>query len=172
MKSKAAIADHPLHPMLIVVPAGAFITALVLDFVYAVSGVEVWWNAATPVILIGLIGAGVAAIPGLIDLFTIGRRDRHNFKVGLAHGGINLVVVAIFLWNLLTRWGEPAPGVGVWSLEFWLSLLGVATLSVSGWLGWMLVYEHHMGVVGDELVPAEDLIDPAHRHPPGEPIAH
>jgi len=56
--------------------------------------------------------------------------------------------VALFIWNGLNRWSAsapPDPG-GTW-LGFWLSLIGVALLAVSGWLGWEMVYRYHMGVV-------------------------
>ena len=58
MKSKAQIANHPLHPMLIVVPAGAFVLTLIFDVVYIAAGatyVGFWLTLA---------GAALLAVSG------------------------------------------------------------------------------------------------------------
>src|SRR5690606_37724509 len=60
VKSKAAIRDHPLHPMLVLIPAGAFIITLVLDILYLITGQALWWLATLPVILLGVIGGLIA----------------------------------------------------------------------------------------------------------------
>lgn len=146
MKSKAAIADHPLHPMLIVIPAGAFIMTLVMDILYLITDQALWWLATLPVILLGVIGALLAAIPGLIDLIGVAPHQGAQ-RIGVTHMIINLVVVALFAWNGFTRWSAAAPPEpGTPWLGFWLSLVGVALLAVSGWLGWEMVYRYHMGV--------------------------
>lgn len=172
MKSRASIANHPLHPMLIVVPAGAFITVLILDIVYLATGVELWWNAAKPVMLIGIVGALIAAIPGTIDLFTIGRR-KEVMNTGLTHMVLNLLVVGVFILNLLARWPGSAPeveGVATWPAGFWASLAGVVLLAVAGWLGWQMVYEHKMGVVEEaDLRERHQRERREHHMPPDQP---
>ncbi|MFP4601192.1 MAG: DUF2231 domain-containing protein [Persicimonas sp.] len=150
MKSAAEIKDHPLHPMLIVVPAGAFIITLVLDIGFLISGEPLWWDATKPVMMIGVVGAIVAAIPGTIDLFKVAR-PAGAFKIGLAHMVINLIVVALFVFNFVLRANLAAPRAGV-PPEFWLTLAGAALLGVSGWLGWAMVYKYRVGV-SDEEVP-------------------
>ena len=147
MRSKAAIADHPLHPMLIVIPAGAFIMTLVMDILYLITDQALWWLGTVPVILLGVIGALLAAIPGLVDLVAVAPHQGAR-RIAITHMIINLVVVALFAWNGFTRWSAavpPEPGTP-W-LGFWLSLVAVALLAVSGWLGWEMVYRYHMGVV-------------------------
>ncbi len=149
MKSAAQIKDHPLHPMLIVVPAGAFIITLVLDIGFLISGEALWWNATKPVMMIGAVGGVLAAIPGAIDLFKVAR-PAGAFKIGLAHMVINLIVVALFIFNFVLRANLAAPRAGV-PPEFWLTLVGVALLGVSGWLGWAMVYKHRVGVSEEEV---------------------
>jgi uncharacterized membrane protein len=147
VKSKAAIANHPLHPMLVTIPAGAFIMTLVLDIIYAASGQALWWLATLPVILLGVIGGLVAAIPGLVDLVAVAPHQNAR-RVALTHMALNIALVALFAWNGYTRWTADAPPEpGATHLGFWLSLIGVAILAVSGWLGWAMVYEYHMGVL-------------------------
>lgn len=84
MRSRASIAGHPLHAMLIVVPAGGFILTLVFDIVYLATGSELWWAATRPVLPAAVIGALVAAIPGAIDLFTVVPKGRAT-TTGLTH---------------------------------------------------------------------------------------
>lgn len=147
MESRARIGNHPLHPMLIVVPAGSFVVALVLDVVYLLTGGTLWWAATLPVMLIGVIGGLLAAIPGLVDLVAISKKQNAR-GIALTHMAINLVVVALFAWNAWTRWTsvEPPAPEGTYA-GFWLTLIAVGGLGVSGWLGWKMVYEYHMAVL-------------------------
>jgi uncharacterized membrane protein len=144
MKSAAHIKGHPMHPMLILVPAGGFIITLILDLIYLLGGGEIWWEATIPVMIVAVVGGLIAALPGLIDLFKVAE-PQGAFKIGVAHGSINLVVLAIFTANFLARLVTPTPVTGVpW--EFWLSVSGVALLGISGALGWHMVYRYHVGV--------------------------
>lgn len=147
MKSAAHIKGHPLHPMLVVVPAGAFIITLVLDVIYLLGGGQMWWNATVPVMIVGVVGALVAALPGLIDLFKVAE-PQGAFNIGVAHAAINLIVVAIFTANFIVRLATPTEVAGIpW--EFWLSVAGVGLLAMSGALGWHMVYRYHVGVEED-----------------------
>lgn len=147
MQSRARIGNHPLHPMLIVVPAGAFIISLVLDVVYLVTGSTIWWEATPPLMLVGVIGGLIAAIPGVVDLVAVAPRQNAR-NIALTHMVLNLILVALFAWNAWIRWdavGPPDPA-GTYP-GFWLTLVGVGLLAVSGWLGWKMVYEYHVAVL-------------------------
>lgn len=147
MRSKARIAGHPIHPMLMLLPAGAFVTVLLCDLIHLATGVALWWEATRPVLLIGVAGGLLAAIPGLIDLLAI-PPDRKARRIGWWHGGLNLLVVVVFAWNAGLRWAVAQPPVDVPHFGFWLTLVGSALLAVSGWLGGTLVYRHGVGVAG------------------------
>lgn len=165
MKSQAAIAGHPLHPMLVVIPAGGFLLTFILDVVHNVTGDNLWWVATRPVLLVSVIGALVAAVPGLVDLVTVVPKGRAT-ATGLAHMVLNLALVAVMAVNCWQRWqvdlGAPIEGTPGW----WLSLLGVGILAVSGWLGWMMVQTHHIGVLeaseGGQPVEPRILTGPIH----------
>ena len=58
---------------------------------------------------------------------------------------INLVVVALFVVNAWLRIGDQA-GSGGGTLPVWLSVIAVALLVVSGWLGGKMVYLHGVAV--------------------------
>jgi len=140
--SVAAIGRHPLHPLLVPLPIGMFIAALVADIVYA-STVDPFWARASYWLLIGgIIAALVAAIAGAIELFGVPRAR----KLGLAwaHAGINLVVVAIAVVNVLLRVTDKEAEVVPTGLI--LSIVMVLGLAVSGWLGGELSFRHGIGV--------------------------
>jgi uncharacterized membrane protein len=151
MRSAASIGGHPLHAMLITIPAGGFLLTLVLDIVYLVTGDAGWWQATPYVLVVAVAGGLVAAIPGLIDLFTVVPKGQ-PMRIGLFHMGFNLAVVALFAVNTWIRWdvddatvaaGRDLPG-------FALTVVGAALLAVSGWLGWTLVQTWHIGVLEED----------------------
>ena len=142
MSSPASIRRHPIHPMLIVFPIALWIFSLVCDIAYHVGSHNVFWKGmAFYTMAGGLVGALLAAIPGFIDYLSI--TSRRTKKVATMHMVLNLIVVALFIFNLGIRYNASPEGelFGVM-----LSVIAIAVMSVSGWLGGTLVYEHQMGV--------------------------
>lgn len=140
MHTPAQVAKHPIHPMLVPIPIGLWIFSLICDLVHAAGwGGEVWRTVAFYTLAGGIVGALVAAVPGVIDLLSLRSALR---RIALTHMAINLTVVVLYGINLGWRWGDPALGSG----PVWLSALSVALLGVSGWLGGKMVYVHGVGV--------------------------
>lgn len=134
MASKASIAGHPIHPMLVGIPIGLFVFALVADLASRVAGTsDAWPLVALYCIGGGIVGALLAAPFGLIDLLSI--EDERTKKVGISHMVINLCVVALFIINFILR----LQGAGD-TTPFVLTLIGVGLLLVSGWLGGQMVF--------------------------------
>ncbi len=141
---------HPFHPMLVTVPIGAWVCALVFDIVTKAkdAGSQPLVEASYWLIGIGIVGAVIAALFGLMDLLTIPRRTR-AFTTGLTHMALNLVVVAGQVVNFVWRHHRYHVAVKVRSGQLALSIIAVALLAISGWLGGALAY--HFGVrVADE----------------------
>ena len=140
MRTPASIARHPLHPMLVPIPIGLWIFALVADLVHAGGSANAAWTiVAFYCIGGGIVGALAAAVPGLIDLLSLPEGPR---STAIKHMAINLTVVALMLINFFMRMDNPAnPGKLVW-----LTLIGVGLLAISGWLGGKMVYEHGIAV--------------------------
>ena len=68
MKSRAAIAGHPLHPIFVAIPIGLWSFAPLCDLIYLFGwGDASWKTAAFYCIGGGLLGAIPAIITGLID---------------------------------------------------------------------------------------------------------
>lgn len=143
MESKVKLLGHPIHPMLIVLPLGLFIGAVVFD------GLSMWrgsaglalagyWNIAG-----GVLGGLVAAVFGLVDWLAIPAGTRAK-RIGLLHGGLNVLVVGAFALVWLQRRGADsiAPTGGLFLIEAGALALG----SVGGWLGGELVNRLGVGV--------------------------
>jgi uncharacterized membrane protein len=143
MESRAKLLGHPIHPMLIVLPLGLFIGAVVFDALYLWRGnptfaAVAYWNIAG-----GIIGGLLAAIFGLIDWWAIPAGTRAK-RIGLLHGGSNVVVVLLFAFVWWTRSGtvDATPSTNLFLIEVVALLLG----SVAGWLGGELVDRLGVGV--------------------------
>ena len=145
MASKASIAGHPIHPMLVGIPIGLFVFALVADLAGMVSGASAWSTVAFYCIGGGIVGALLAAPFGLIDLLSI--RDERAKKIGIMHMVINLGVVALFAINFILRWQGATNAA-----PFLLTVVAVLLLLVSGWLGGEMVFRHGVAQVGPPAV--------------------
>jgi uncharacterized membrane protein len=97
---------------------------------------------------IGIVGALAAAIFGFLDLLAIPTGTR-AFRTALVHMALNLAVVALFAVGFAlrrSRLDEPdGTPIGVLAL----SVVALAVLGVSGWLGGMLTYRYGVRVVDD-----------------------
>lgn len=153
MYSKATIAGHPIHPMLIGFPVTCYTGTLVGFAVYAATGHQFWLNLAIALNVVGVGSALLAALPGLIDwAFGIPRGSAAK-TVGLSHAGLNviaLVLFAISLGTYVTHWNGPATGT---ILGLALTSAGVACTLAAGFLGWMLVQDYHIGI---RLTPTQE----------------
>ena len=140
MRTPASISKHPIHPMLVTIPIGLWIFSLVCDLIRIAGNSDpVWPTMAWYTMAGGVVGALLAAIPGLIDLLSLEPGPR---KTALAHMVINLTVVAMYVVNVWLRWNNPAD----LQAAFWLSLAAIGLLVISGWLGGKMVYVHGVAV--------------------------
>jgi uncharacterized membrane protein len=140
MASPASIKKHPVHPMLVGFPIGLWVFALVCDVMRAAGGTNVWQTVAIYCIAAGIVGALVAAVPGLIDYFSI---DEAAMKrIANLHLALNLGAVVIFAINLWLRFLLPAESY----LPLGMSIVGVLAIGVGGWLGGEMVYVKGMAV--------------------------
>lgn len=138
MSTRVTVAGHPIHPMLVTIPIGLWIFSLVCDFGYVFTGDERWATTAYFTLGGGIVGALLAAVPGLLDL--LGLHDARAQRVGRYHLVLNLAIVAaqaVSFW-LRTQYGLADV------LPRGISIVAVAVLVISGWLGGHLV--HVLGV--------------------------
>lgn len=140
MRTPASIAGHPIHPMLVPIPIGLWIFSLVCDLIHAGGSTSpAWTTVALYTMGGGIVGALLAAVPGLIDLLSLPPGPR---RTALTHMAINLTVVVLYVINFWLRLGSPErPGNLIW-----LSVIGIGLLVISGWLGGKMVYVHGIAV--------------------------
>lgn len=142
-RSTASIAGHPLHPMIIPFPIAFLVSAFATDLVFLNTGAPGWATASMWLLGAGVVMAVVAALFGFTDFFGEGRI--RALRTAWWHMGGNLVAVVLAAVNWWLRYSggalEGVPGTGVI-----LSGAVVALLLFNGWMGWELVYRHHVGV--------------------------
>jgi uncharacterized membrane protein len=143
MESRVKILGHPIHPMLIVLPLGLLIMAVVFDILQLITGnttfsVVAYWN-----IVGGLITGLLAAVFGFLDWLAIPAKTRAK-SIGAFHGGGNVIVVLLFAasWWLRRDNTDYVPDM----FAFILGLLGLGLGGLTAWLGGELVYRLRIGV--------------------------
>jgi uncharacterized membrane protein len=153
MKSNVTIANHPLHPILVLLPAGAWLTSIVLDIVFMATKTSFWFTASMWVMTIGIVGALVAATDGFYDLFTLPMTNEPK-SIGLEHMALNLLITVLYVINVAavrsplllsaTRSAMIPAGTAAWG--FILNLVAVILLGISGWLGGEMVYRYGIAI--------------------------
>lgn len=148
MRTPASIARHPIHPMIVPFAIGLWVFSFICDLIFAFGAHDPTWKlVALYAMCGGIVGGLVAAIPGLIDLLSLPPGPRGT---AIVHMSINLVIVALFVINAWLRIRAGDAGASS-TMTVWLSVIAIALLLVSGWLGGKLVYESGVAVDTDNL---------------------
>lgn len=135
---------HPLHPMLILVPAGAWLSAAVLDLL---PGTE---RASRILIGTGLLAAAPTVASGEADWSRLHPQQQ---RVGIVHAAMNTTAIALYTASWLAR-RRGDHGIGKA-----LGFAGAIAISAGGYLGGHLSYRQAAGANHAEDVP--------HRFPSG-----
>ena len=138
---------HPFHPILVTVPIGAWICALVFDIATRAKsgGSQHLAYGSYWLIGIGIVGALLAAVFGLMDLTRLSRGTL-ALKIGLTHMALNLSVVGLFVVNFALRHESYYEEPKVTTTQLVLTIVALAILSLSGYLGGMLAYRYGVRV--------------------------
>lgn len=133
---------HPLHPLVVTVPIGAWLCSAVFDLLPDGR------DAARRLIATGLLTVPAAVVLGLADYTSLDVRQR---RVGLIHAAANATAAALFGASYSARRSGRGGRL--------LSLLGLAATGAGGALGGHLAYAQGAGVFRwqplDDLAPAE-----------------
>ena len=143
MRSRASINSHPLHPMFVAFPIGLLATSFIFDLIGLWRNLPSLWSAAFYCIIAGLIGATIAAVPGIIDLFSIVPPHSSGRSRGHLHAILNGLVMVAFIACAAYRGG---PGTQPDGTSLILSGVGIVLLGFSGWMGASLVYRNQIAV--------------------------
>ncbi len=142
---------HPLHPAMVQVPVGAWISAAVVDLLPGQR------RAATTLVGLGTVSAVPAALAGLNDWAALSRDQR---RVGLVHAAANTVGLALYAGSLAARLN------GRHGLGRALAYLGLSAAGGGAYLGGHLAYKQgaqvsqsvsDMHLIADGWHPVGDL---------------
>ena len=100
-QSRAAIAGHPIHPLLVPFPIAFLVGALASDLAFWSTGDLFWARASEWLIGAGFMMGVLAAVAGLIDFLSI--REARVGAVGWVHFLGNATAMLLALWNLVQR---------------------------------------------------------------------
>ena len=130
---------EPLHSVMTDVPVGSWTAAVIFDTIGAVTGNKSMDKAADALVILGLLGAGGAAITGMNDWAEV--KDEAPRKIGAVHALMNVAVTGLFgaSWWARRQRSTRATGRA-------LAAVGFAVVAVSAHLGGNMIYEHGIGV--------------------------
>ncbi len=117
---------HPLHPAMVQVPVGSWISAAVVDLLPGQR------RAATALVALGTFSAVPAAVAGLNDWAGLARDQR---RIGLVHAASNSIGLALYAGSLAARLN------GRHGLGRALAYLGLSAASTGAYLGGHLAYK-------------------------------
>ncbi len=139
---------HPFHPMLVTIPIGTWVASIVFDIVAIVADdPSPFAMGAVWLIGIGIVGALLAAVFGFIDLSGI-EAGTATRRVAVTHMSLNLAIVVLFAVSFIIRTAMGADEFTV--AGFVISLIAIAMLGASGWLGGELAYRHGVRVIDEQ----------------------
>jgi uncharacterized membrane protein len=144
MESKAKVAGHPLHTMLVVFPLGLLATSLIFDLIYRGTGRIGFATASYYMLPAGIIGGLLAAVPGLIDWLAIPANTRAK-ALGLWHAVGNVIVLICFGISWALRYNNTSDGTPT-NAAIAMSVLGGLIAVLTGWLGGEMVNRLGIGV--------------------------
>lgn len=128
---------HPMHPVIITVPIGAWCVSGWYDARSARTQDPRDEHAADGALRVGIVGALLAVATGLPQYLDT--RDGVR-REALVHAGMNNAALGLYLasWALRKRGRRP--------LARKLSAVGLGLVGVSGYLGGDISYRHGVGV--------------------------
>jgi uncharacterized membrane protein len=142
-RSTAAVAGHPIHPMLVPVPIACFVGTFITDLAYWRTANMQWANMSAWLLTAGLVVSIFVVIAGLIDFF--GDRRIRALRAAWIHAIGNALVLVLSIFNVLIHSRDAYTSVVPAGLL--LSALVVLILSITGWNGWSMVYRHNVAAV-------------------------
>ena len=128
---------HPLHPVVVAVPIGAWVVGAWYDGRSVVTGDARDEYAADGALRIGIAGAVASAVTGIAQYLDTRGAVRRETAV---HAALNNVALGLYVGSAVLR------GQGRRPLARRLATTGLGIVSVSGFLGGDIAFRHGVGV--------------------------
>jgi uncharacterized membrane protein len=137
---------QPLHPMFVHFPIALYLLGVLLTLGY-------FWRRTTDAerfafwaFVMAWIGAGFAALTGLIDLGSLAPDDARRASINNhITSGVALLIISGLVVYFRFRWANVLVSSRRW-VYLALMAAGVVAVVVTGWLGGKLVYELKVGI--------------------------
>ncbi|MGW2689710.1 Rieske 2Fe-2S domain-containing protein [Streptomyces sp. NPDC001414] len=133
---------HPLHPVLVQVPMGAWLSSVILDFVPGAG------RSARVLVGVGTLAALPAGLAGWTDW---AEQHEQQMRTGLVHAAANAGAVWLFGASFVVRGRRPLTGRV-------LGLGGLVCAGVGGFVGGHLAYRQAAGP--NKAEPVVHLVEP------------
>ena len=130
---------EPLHALMTDVPIGSWTAAVLFDAIGALGGSKTMDKAADALVILGLVGAGGAAITGMNDWAEV--KAAAPRRIGAVHALLNVAATGLFVGSLCSRRKNGSRGTARA-----LGVIAYLVVSVSAHLGGNMIYEHGIGV--------------------------
>jgi uncharacterized membrane protein len=122
-------------------PIGLLVFSLICNLIYMLGLRQpMWGTLALYTMGGGIIGAALAALPGFIDFLSIHGAETKSLAWKHMFANVTGLVVFVVAFWLQYQNGSPSPSAVP------LSLLGILSIAVGGWLGGGMVYVNGMVV--------------------------
>jgi uncharacterized membrane protein len=139
---------HPFHPIMVTIPIGTWTASIVFDIIGLLSDDPTPYALGAQILIaIGIIGALVAAVFGLLDMSQLASGTPAK-RTALTHMTANLVAVVLFAASWAVRAAAGHDEVSILGLV--LSVTGLAVVGFSGWLGGKLAYRYGVRVADEQ----------------------
>ena len=144
--------------MIVPFPIAFFVAALATDLAYLQTAAPGFAQASMWLLGAGLAMALLAAVLGLTDF--VGERRVRRIREAWLHMIGNVMAVALAAVSFYLRATQGAEAA-VAPAGVTLSAVVTGLLLFNGWMGWALVYRHHVGIADN--TPGEPAYAPV-RH--------
>jgi uncharacterized membrane protein len=128
---------HPIHPVVIALPIGAWVVSAWYDARSAATGDERDEHAADGALRLGIAGAVVSAVTGVVQYIDTRGAVRRETAL---HAALNNVALGLYVSSAVLRRRGNRP------LARRLSYAGLGVVGLSGYLGGDLAFRHGVGV--------------------------
>lgn len=172
LPSRAAIREHPIHPLLVHFPISFLSAALLTDLVFWWTADPFWAQMSFWLVAGGFATGALSAVPGTTDFYSHPEIRLH--PTAWSHFLAAVTLISMAATNLMLRWGDPAGAVLPWGL--FMSAISALNLAIAGSLGGHLVYHYLIGTGAGQVEQAASAKHKPRRRstarsgpPPGPP---
>ncbi|GAA4693373.1 DUF2231 domain-containing protein [Phytohabitans rumicis] len=145
MQTRLKISGHPVHPLMMTLPLGLFVCAVLFDLGGVAGSLDFLGQVGYWTLVAGLFAAMLAVGAGMIDLWDVpGGAGKRR---AVAYQFANLGMVALFAIACLGRVDAQThpPTTGLFLVE----LLALAAGGFGAWLGATMVRQFRIGAEPD-----------------------